>query len=170
MNEIMQIARKALTIAHLIVCLSLCTASVSRADELPLGHSSPPIMFKVDGLRSGKGFVAMSVFEKTSAKEFPSNDKKAVRTFYVPLNGKTEVEIPVDGLPPGEYAVSVMHDEAADHKMHFNLIGIPVEGFGFSNNPTVYFGPPSFKRAQLHVDESSTTTAVRFEIKMKYYL
>lgn len=163
-------ARRLLTIAHLIACINLCTASFSRADEISAAHSLPAILFKIDGLRSGKGFVAMSVFEKTAARDFPSNDKKAIRTFYVPLDGKTEVEIPVESLPPGEYAVSVMHDEAADHRMHFNLVGIPVEGFGFSNNPTVYFGPPSFKRAQLHIDESSPTAATPFEIKMKYFL
>ena len=63
-----------------------------------------------------------------------------------------------------------MHDEESDHKMHFNIVGIPVEGFGFSNNPTVYFGPPSFKRAELHVDETTASKNASIEIKMKYFL
>ncbi len=143
-----------------------CMAFEAAAQNDP----TTPVVIRVEGLRNGRGFLAMSLFDRSAAVSFPSDEKKALRTFYVPLEGKNEIDIQVNGLPIGDYAVSVMHDEEADHKMHFNLVGIPIEGFGFSNNPTIYFGPPSFKRAKLHLDSTSAVVTDPIEIKMKYFL
>jgi uncharacterized protein (DUF2141 family) len=40
-------------------------------------------------------------------------------------------------LPPGQYAVQVMHDENDNGKFDTNFVGLPIEGYGFSNNPQV---------------------------------
>ena len=38
-------------------------------------------------------------------------------------------------LPAGNYAVQVMHDENENNKLDTNFMGMPIEGYGFSNNP-----------------------------------
>ena len=40
-------------------------------------------------------------------------------------------------LPPGKYAVMVIHDENENGKLDSNFLGIPSEGYGFSQNPRV---------------------------------
>ena len=51
--------------------------------------------------------------------------------------GQGEVKLQFKDLPPGNYAVQVMHDENENGQLDTNFLGIPVEGYGFSNNPNV---------------------------------
>ena len=44
-------------------------------------------------------------------------------------------------VPAGRYALMVIHDENGNGKLDTNLVGIPVEGYGFSNNPRVMRKP-----------------------------
>ena len=50
-------------------------------------------------------------------------------------------------MPPGTYAISVYHDENSNGVLDSNLIRIPREPYGFSNNPNTTFGPPTFQEA-----------------------
>lgn len=75
------------------------------------------------------------------------------------------VRIDFSGLTPGEYAVSAIHDENDNRKLDRSLIGIPVEGVGFSRNPRLLFGPPSYKAARFEARGETTQ-----EIRMKYFL
>ncbi|WP_232279356.1 DUF2141 domain-containing protein [Psychromonas ingrahamii] len=45
---------------------------------------------------------------------------------------------------PGKYAMAVIHDENTNGKLDTNLIGVPKEGFGFSNNAKALLSAPSF--------------------------
>ena len=47
------------------------------------------------------------------------------------------VEFSFADLPSGTYAVSVMHDENGNGSLDSNFLGMPVEGYGFSNDPRV---------------------------------
>ena len=58
------------------------------------------------------------------------------------------VKVIFENLKPGKYAISVLHDTNNNKDMDRNKLGIPKEGFGFSNNVTGAMGPPSFERAQ----------------------
>ena len=46
-----------------------------------------------------------------------------------------------DGVPAGRYALMVIHDENGNGRLDTNLVGMPVEGYGFSNNPRVMRKP-----------------------------
>lgn len=55
-------------------------------------------------------------------------------------------------VPPGVYAVSVLHDEDGDRELDTNLFGMPTEGWAVSRN----LGPsglsaPSFEDARFRV-------------------
>ena len=54
-----------------------------------------------------------------------------------PANASGELELVFDGLAPGKYAIRLMHDENGNGKLDSNLVGMPTEGYGFSNNPRV---------------------------------
>ena len=66
---------------------------------------------------------------------------------------------------PGYYAVALFHDENGDHHLNTNALGIPTEGYGFSNNPTLYFGPPDLGKVRFSLHPGDNAVAVR----MKYY-
>ena len=50
-------------------------------------------------------------------------------------------------LPRGDYALAVIHDENGNARLD-TIAGIPREGFGFSRNPPIRFGPPRFAAAR----------------------
>ena len=55
-------------------------------------------------------------------------------------------EISYDSIFPGKYAIQFFHDENEYQKMDFNLIGIPKEKFGSSNDVKPILGPPKFEK------------------------
>lgn len=56
-----------------------------------------------------------------------------------------------NNLLPGEYAVMAMHDENDNGKLDTNFIGMPIEGYGFSNDPKV-MRKPTFEEARFQLD------------------
>jgi uncharacterized protein (DUF2141 family) len=65
-------------------------------------------------------------------------------------------------VPAGRYALSVFHDENANQKLD-TFVGIPKEGFGFSRNPVVRFGPPRFDKVSIELAAGFTRTSVRMQ-------
>ena len=70
-----------------------------------------------------------------------------------------------EGLPHRAYAIALIHDENGNHKLD-TFAGIPREGFGFSRNPTLGFGPPRFAAARFAV----AGDAERQQVRMRYIL
>ncbi len=54
--------------------------------------------------------------------------------------------------------MTVFQDLNANGKMDKNWLGIPKEPYGFSNNPKMSFGPPSFKDSLFKVFEGQKIT------------
>ncbi len=94
---------------------------------------------------------------------FPAcvDDARAV-TRSVPAS---ETLVHFDGLPHGRYAIAVIHDANNNARLD-TVLGIPREGFGFSRNPVITFGPPRFKAAQFEID----TDTVSQTVAMRYFL
>ena len=68
-------------------------------------------------------------------------------------------------VPSGRWAVAVVHDQDGDGKLD-TLLGVPREGIGFSRNPRLGFGPPSFDSAAVVVSGADRREVVR----MRYFL
>ena len=51
-------------------------------------------------------------------------------------------------VAPGDYAVSVFHDENSNGKLDRNFMGMPKEGVGKSNDAAGHFGPPKYDDAR----------------------
>ena len=114
------------------------------------------------GLRSSDGELRLCLWQQADA--FPDCKKgQDVRLLSAPA--APEVRIAVPDLAPGRYAVSVIHDENDNRKLDKNFMGIPTEGVGFSHNPAMTFGPPSFAKASFDVAAEPVQT-----IRMKYFL
>lgn len=87
----------------------------------------------VAGLRSAQGSVGLSLVDSAAAWD---GKAKPVKQDTLPAqDGK--VVFRLTGLAPGAYAASVIHDENANGKFDTNFMGMPTEGYGFSNDPQV---------------------------------
>ncbi len=60
-------------------------------------------------------------------------------------------EIVVEGIPKGTYAISLLQDENRNGLMDKGFLGIPKESFGFSNNPSIFAGAPSFEESRVEI-------------------
>ncbi|MES2443597.1 MAG: DUF2141 domain-containing protein [Pseudomonadota bacterium] len=111
---------------------------------------------EITQLRSGKGVLRLCL--TTDPNDFPDcrSGANAIRR-TVPA-GSPHVRF--DGLAPGTYALAVIHDENGNAKLD-TFAGIPREGFGFSRNPAIGFGPPGFKSAGFAVNGDAATQQVR---------
>jgi len=67
---------------------------------------------------------------------------------FYPIAGEHSIEVTIENIPPGEYAISIFHDENDNGKLDTNFIGIPKEPYGFSNNPVIKLRPPTFMEAK----------------------
>jgi len=114
---------------------------------------------KIEGLKSMKGNLLFGLYNNGS--NFP--DKKfALAGKVLPISSKTE-SFSFENLKPGKYAVAIIHDEDKDGGLSTNFIGIPKEGFGFSNNVMGIMGPPSFEKAAVILSKDKLIT-----IKLRY--
>lgn len=113
----------------------------------------------VTGLRSARGMLRLCL--TADPKNFPAciDDARAV-TRSVPA-GRPDMLF--EGLPTGDYALAVIHDENGNNKLD-TMLGIPREGFGFSRNPAITFGPPRFSAARFALDAAAN----RQQVRMKY--
>jgi len=65
---------------------------------------------------------------------------------------RTEARCDFEDIPPGTYALAVIHDENMNGKLDTNWLGIPKEGYGFSNDVKALLGAPSFSAASFKYD------------------
>ncbi len=102
------------------------------------------IRITVSNLHNEKGHVLVSLYKDGTG--YPDDATRAFRKIKLDISGK-KAAVLFTGLPAGNYAVSILHDENDDQKMNKSNLGIPKEGYGFSNNVVGAFGPPSWSRA-----------------------
>ena len=144
---------------HLFIVFSmLFTAPMPLESDLKSGS----VLVTISNLRSQTGKVNVSLFN--AAKGFPSNPEKAVAIQRVSISSN-QVTLRFDNIPFGTYAVACHHDENGNGKMDTNLLGIPKEGYGASNNAVGKFSAPKFSEAKFPFDGA----VLSVNIKMFYW-
>lgn len=103
---------------------------------------------RVEGLRSTEGQLLVAVSGSPQAWDGGA-ENAAARA--VAVDGDA-VELVFPGLAPGRYAVQALHDGNGNGRMDSNVLGMPIEGYGFSNNPQV-MRKATFEEAALTLDE-----------------
>jgi uncharacterized protein (DUF2141 family) len=68
-----------------------------------------------------------------------------------------------ENIPAGTYSIQVCQDENSNGTLD-KFMGIPKEPVGFSQNPTMLFGAPSFEQSSFEVANASTKN---ISIKLK---
>jgi len=129
---------------------------------VPANAPPPPtVEVSVTGLRSAKGQLLVCLTKNPRAFPDCSKDKTSVRMAVKAADaGRFDVHAPANGT----YAIALVHDENGNNKMD-KAIFLPREGFGFSRNPAITMGPPSFRSASFAVAGD-----MHQSIRMKYML
>jgi uncharacterized protein (DUF2141 family) len=165
----MRVPRTLLSFSAPHFAILLLLAFPAAAQRVPGGHYEASVPGKplctltihVTGFRNNKGKAGGVVFGSPAGWPdgrshaivqggFSISDRQATETFKV---------------PPGRYAMVVIHDENENQKLDRNIFGIPKEGFGFSNNPRIRFSAPSWQAASTAVACPATQVDIRLIYK-----
>jgi uncharacterized protein (DUF2141 family) len=137
-----------------IACLALVVGVLIGR---PVDAAAADLRVVVEGLRSDKGHVNLGLYDDPD--KFPGRAG-------VIQSGRAKIqagraEFTFRDLKPGRYAVSLFHDENDDGQFNRSLIGLPLEGYGFSNNPRVVLSAPSFDACAVAVGQAGAETTVK---------
>ena len=168
----MKLPGRSIAAASLAAPLLIAAAAMTTAPALaeaqgaaPAGCTGPAsgtwLNVTVSGVRNSSGVIAVTLYADDSSKFLVKRG-----SLYV---GRTDAATGVTRAcifvpKPGVYALALYHDENGDGKFDRTGVGLPAEGYGFSNNPATLAGLPTFKSVRLAVPKSGLTTRVT----MKY--
>jgi len=107
------------------------------------------VKVEVTGFRTDKGKLGCSLWPGPAG--FPRDDSHILSNVWAPIKD-ARGECVFGGVPAGDYAVTLFHDENGNGKFDSNFIGYPLEGYGFSNNAKARFKAPSFDECKFHYD------------------
>jgi uncharacterized protein (DUF2141 family) len=106
------------------------------------------VVVRVHGFRSSRGFLECSLY--AGPKGFPTDDDRAIAQSRTRIAANRTAECRFEGVAPGTYAVGLMHDENGNGKFD-TFLGLPREGYGFSNNAHHALRAPSWDECKFDV-------------------
>jgi uncharacterized protein (DUF2141 family) len=120
------------------------------------------LVVNISGMQNSNGKVNFALYNSSSSFNDPTQTYREIFS-NAQINSMT---VTIDSLPPGDYAFGIFHDENQNNEIDKNWMGIPSEGFAFSNNAMGSFGPPSYTQAKFTIPEKSIITQ---DINLKFY-
>lgn len=130
----------------------ICIASIA-----PATVSAAELTVTINGIASDKGKVLVALYDTAEIWM-----KRAIK--YAGAEAKTNsLTVVMKDLPEGDYAISIHHDENGNGKFDTNVIGIPLEPYGFSNDAAGNFGPPTFEQAKFKLDGDKKSIVINFK-------
>jgi uncharacterized protein (DUF2141 family) len=118
---------------------------------------------------AGKLIVKVTGFHDTDGNLLihirrDANTVVAART--VAIDEKTMTAQTVfENMPEGVYGISVIHDRNKNGQLDFDSVGMPLEGYGHSNNPEKRMGPPNFDETKFKLSKANEA----IEIQLIYW-
>lgn len=128
-----------------------CDASVVKPDW-------PRLMVTVTGIRRVLGNVTLTVYGAERARFLAPHGALVVTR--VPVRGPTAQGC-IAVSSPGTYAIAAYHDANDNHRLDRDFLGLPTEGFGFSNDAPTLLGPPAFDAARLSLAPGAQAISIR---------
>lgn len=151
--------RTAALTAAASISLGIGTAAYAAAPANCAGDLSGDgwLNVEVTGVRNSNGLMAITIYPDDSSRFLAK--KSSLDVVRVPAHAGTTkacVKLPSTGV----YAIAVYHDEDASRKLNRSGLGMPAEGFGFSNNPATLASIPAFRSVRLNVPKNGLTTRI----------
>ncbi len=129
-----------------IFCLGTLTAA-----------SASDLTIVVSGIRNGTGAIGGGIFNTEAS--FPKAPQALASFRFRAAQGN--ITVTFHNLPPGKYAASAYHDENDNGELDRDQVGIPKEGYGFSNDAKGAFGPPEFSAAAIELADQPKSATIK---------
>lgn len=116
---------------------------------------------EIPNIENSTGTVACALFE--SPEGFPTEFLHSATHIMMMQIRDTKARCSFLDIPPGTYALAVIHDENMDGKLNTNFLGIPTEGYGFSSGAEAGMSAPSFEAASFSYDGQNLDLTIRLD-------
>jgi uncharacterized protein (DUF2141 family) len=114
------------------------------------------VTFEIQDIRSSDGKLYIQMFK--GADDY-AKGKASFMQIAKAKKGTATISFP--DVEDGEYAIRFFHDENDNGKMETNMLGMPTEGYGFSNNAQPNFGPAKYKDMKFGVGSKAVKNAAK---------
>jgi len=115
-------------------------------------HEETGLLITINNIKSIGGHVQIAVYNDEIS--YMSDKVYKYHSAKVGKNGNLEIRL--ENIEKGSYSICIFHDENDNGKLDKNFLGMPIEPYGFSNNPKIFFSPPGFKDTMINVDPEHT--------------
>lgn len=116
------------------------------------GQEKVTLTVNVEGVPSTDGKLKISVFNSEVTYL-----EKAFIVETIDLSTDKNRSFKITGLEPGDYAVSIIHDENNNGELDMGMMG-PTEAYGFSNNARNMYGPADYSDSVMKIEEDKVVT------------
>ena len=130
----------------LLICLAVMLVCSTALAQAPAKEYT--LTITVEGMDSSEGNLGILIFN--GPKGWAEDRQAALKDLIFPAQQGTQ-SVKVQ-LPPGKYAVALIHDVNKNHKLDKNWIGMPKEQWGMSNNPHATIKAPPIEKAMFTLD------------------
>ena len=137
-------------------------ATVACAASLAFGVAAADLEVRIEGLRSADGDVRVALHRQVPGAK-AIDEAVVVGAIMRPAAAGT-VRVIFADVTPGAYVVAAFHDADGDGELAQNFVGMPTEGYGFSNGAVGFMGPPSFEDAAVTVSGGEDAPSVSVPI------
>ena len=134
------------------------TAALACAATLATDALAADLVVRIKGVQSAEGDVRVALHRHVPDGDFPGDESVVAAALRPAAPGTVRFVFP--DVEPGAYAIAAFHDADGDGDLASNFLGIPTEGYGFSNGALGFMGPPSFEAASFTVGEDAARLAV----------
>ena len=119
---------------------------------IPLGLSAQSTLYvTVNGIKAQEGTIMIALH--STHETFPNDEPMITKMVAADA---INISFSIENLSAGEYAISLYHDVNDNEELDTNIMGIPKEPFGFSNDVMGTFGAPSFKKSTIVIPDQGT--------------
>lgn len=119
--------------------------------------SADTVTVTVTGLAGPAGEVGCALH--TDASTFPTGEGRSV--WVAPTDGVAVCRF--ENVAPGVYAVASSHDLNGNRVTDTNLLGMPTERWGVSNDVRPFLRAPTFEEARFAVPASGVTLTITLD-------
>lgn len=122
----------------MMLCIGIACSGIAQTGRVVLSING------IDPKRGG--MVSAGIFTENlfpeAGKQVAGREVKAA---------SAHLEVVLTDVAPGAYGAAVFQDINANGVLETNMVGLPKEPIGFSNDARIRFGPPSFEDAKFEV-------------------
>ena len=127
-------------------------------------HFSQDVIMKIENIKTTDGYIRLAIYD--SEEHYNEDNPLQLKTIEKKNLKDRSITFSLD-LPKGIYAIKVLDDTNENTKMDYTLVGIPKEGYGFSNYIHNGVTLPKFYEFSFSVKPNQKNLVL---VKLKYWL